>query len=644
MKLHLQLRFLAPYLIFCLVSLLMLSAARLGLTIWQWSRVEDASGIVFVLAQGLRFDLVTLGLLLVIPCLLSAVVAASGLAAKPWISLLRVYLSACFGLLIFMEMATPQFIDQFDLRPNILFVEYLKYPREVLSMLWGGYKLPLLIAAVAVPAMTWFVYQLTGRYKSAPMTRWMHVLWVLPVVGVTLLMMIRSTLDHRPVNPSIVAVSQDLMVNDLALNSTYTVLYAIYESRRGEKGKAVYGRMPREDVFAEVRRAMHLPDADFTHSELPTLHRQRVPPRSGRSPNLVIILEESLGASFVGSLGGYPLTPNLDRLSEEGIWFEQLYATGTRSVRGIEAVITGLTPTPARSVVKLNRSQHNFFTLAQLLAGLGYETSFLYGGEAHFDNMAGFFMANGFQKIIDENDYANPEFVASWGVSDEDLFNNAHQFFQSYGQKPFFSLVFTSSNHSPFEFPEGRIELYDENKATERNAVKYADYAVGGFFKNAKQSGYWDNTVFLVVADHNARLRGADLVPIEAFRIPGLILGGLVQPQKISRMASQIDLLPTMLSIMGISSEHPAIGYDLFREDIDQIPGRAMMQYNATQAYVEEDRAIIFEREKEPREYHYTDQTLSPADDKRSGLLNKALAHSLFGPLMYRDSLYRLPD
>lgn len=644
MKLPLQLRFLTPYLVFSLAALLMLSAIRLGLVIWQWSRVEDASGIAFVLSQGLRFDLVTLGLLLVIPSLISVAVAASKIMTKSWQLLLQIYLASCFALLLFMELATPQFIEQFDLRPNILFVEYLKYPREVLSMLWGGYKLPLLIATVAVPTASWMFYQKLRSYKPVVMDHWLHSLWVLPLVVLAMVMAVRSTLDHRPVNPSTVAVSQDLMVNDLALNSTYTVLYAVYESTRDEKGKAVYGRMPRAEVFAEVRKAMYLPSGDFINADLPTLHKQRTPESAGQHPNLVIILEESLGASFVGSLGGYPLTPNLDQLSKEGIWFEQLYATGTRSVRGIEAVITGFTRTPARSVVKLNRSQRNFFTLAQLLAGLGYETSFLYGGEAHFDNMRRFFMANGFQKIIDENDYENPEFVASWGVSDEDLFNSAHQFFESHGNKPFFSLVFTSSNHSPFEYPDGKIELYDEDKATERNAVKYADYALGKFIEKAKGSNYWHNTLFLIVADHNARVRGADLVPIESFRIPGLILGADIEPKKVSRMASQIDLLPTLLPMMGISSEHPAIGYDLFREDIDQIPARAMMQYNATQAYVEEGRAIIFEREKSPAEYLYRDRVLTPAVDKREGLLKKALAHSLIGPLMYSESLYRLPN
>ena len=141
------------------------------------------------------------------------------------------------------------------------------------------------------------------------------------------------------------------------------------------------------------------------------------------------------------------LTPELDRLAEEGIFFERLYATGMRSVRGIEAILTCITPRPQFSVVKTSDTQQDFFTLASLLESHGYENSFIYGGESHFDHMREFFLANGFQKVIDENDYEDPVFRGPWGVSDEDLFRKAHAEFEDAGDKPFFSLVFTSSTH-----------------------------------------------------------------------------------------------------------------------------------------------------------------------------------------------------
>ena len=223
---------------------------------------------------------------------------------------------------------------------------------------------------------------------------------------------------------------------------------------------------------------------DFTSAELPS-QTFNTASNQGKPKNLVILLQESLGAQFVGSLGGLPLTPNIDALSKEGWAFEQLYATGTRSVRGIEAVLTGFTPTPAQAVVKLGKSQTNFFTIADLLKQRGYDTSFIYGGESHFDNMRSFFLGNGFTTIVEQKDFKNPVFEGSWGASDEDLMAKANETFAALHKegKPFFSLVFSSSNHDPFEFPDNRIALYEQPKQTRNNAAKYADYAVGEFFK-----------------------------------------------------------------------------------------------------------------------------------------------------------------
>ena len=222
--------------------------------------------------------------------------------------------------------------------------------------------------------------------------------------------------------------------------------------------------------------------------------------------NLVIILEESLGAEYVGCLGGLPLTPNIDRLSKEGLLFTNLYSTGTRTVRGIEAVISGFPPTPGESAVKLGLSQSNFFTIAELLSRSGYATEFIYGGRKSFDNMSAFFLGNGIHKIYDRKCFDKTIFEATWGVADEDVFKKAHEVFKTHGTNPFFSLILTTSNHSPFDFPDGRIELCEKPKETHLNAVKYADYALEEFFEAAKKEPYYKNTLFLIIADHSTRL------------------------------------------------------------------------------------------------------------------------------------------
>ena len=634
---------LVPLFSFAWRLILVLTLARVALVVWQWDRVTGADMLATVFIQGLRFDLVLLGITLAVPMLSFPFVASNELFLGVWRAILRIYLPAVLLLVLFMEISTPSFIQQFDGRPNILFIEYLNHPKEVLATLWAAYKLPLAVAfSLLVPLA--FLLLRTFSALAAPIaaTRILPALFIFPFMLVACMGMIRSTLDHRPVNPSTVALSSDPLVNDLALNSAYTVLYALYETRHESDGGFRYAALPDNEVIAIVREGMDVPEGDFISAQLPTLHVQHSTVASGARKNLVIIIEESLGAEFVGSLGGLPLTPNLDALSREGIWLENLYATGTRSVRGLEAIVSGYSPTPARSVVKLPKSQRNFFTLATALGREGYATSFIYGGEAQFDNMRRFFANNGFERVIDEKDYDHPVFTGSWGVSDEDLFDRAHEEFDQAGAEPFFAVVFTSSNHSPFQFPDGRIEQYDAEKNTVNNAVKYADFALGRFFERARRSGYWDDTVFLVVADHNSRVYGDELIPIDRFHIPGLILGGSIQPGSISTVMSQIDLGPTLLSLIGVETEHPMIGHDLTNPVNSSRPGRAIMQFNTTQAYLEGDRVIVMQRDLPVRQFSFANHRLSDEDRLDEELGRKAVAHSIWSSMAYQDSIYRL--
>lgn len=632
-----------PILIFALMLVGFLTLSRVLLVFWQWDRVSAVGMLLPVFVQGLRFDLVLVGITSAIPVFLFPLLVSTQRLIPVWRTFLRFYLPIVLLLAIFMELATPSFINQFDSRPNALFFEYLNHPREVTAMLWAAYKVPLVFAASFIAAagiVVIFEYRrFTARISGPGLIA--SVLST-PILLVVCLGLVRSTLDHRPVNPSTVATSTDPLVNELALSSAYTALYALYEKRHESEGGFRYGAIADEVAIAEVRAGMEIPQTEFTSDDFPTMHFQWSQEPATRPKNLVIIVEESLGAEFVGSLGGFDLTPNLDALSNEGLWLENLYATGTRSVRGLEAIVSGFTPTPARSVVKLPKSQRNFFTLAGLLVQQGFETSFIYGGEAQFDNMRRFFINNGFERVIDENDYDDPVFTGSWGVSDEDLFARAHDEFSAAHDKPFFSLVFTSSNHSPFQFPDGRIERFDDEKNTVNNAVKYADYALGQFFLAARESEYWEDTVFLVVSDHNSRVYGSELVPVERFHIPGLILGGSISPAVFDPVASQIDLAPTLLSLIGVAAEHPMIGHDLTRPEEQQAPGRAIMQFNGTQAYMLGDQVAVLQKDLPVQQYSYKDGRLSESKVYDPKLERMALAHAAWSSMAYEKSLYRL--
>ena len=632
-------RLLRPLWLFIAFGLLITTLSRIGLLAWQADRISTVEDLLRILIFGLRIDLVMLCYWL-LPALL-----AMFIIPFRWVRLpVRVWLVTGLVLLAFMEAATPGFIAQYDQRPNRLFVEYLGYPQEVFGMLLGGFLPELIVGVLVLVSAPWLGWRIMSRWGSPdgiPPVWWKKI----PLLFVVLTLSVlgaRGTLQHRPLNPSYTAFSPDTLVNGLTLNSLYSVAYAVKAMRNEISAAQMYPSLPDSEVFAEVRRAMGLPGDQFSSEKYPTWHKQAPSVTQPRFKNLVIILEESLGAQYVGSLGGDNLTPEIDALANEGWLLEQLFATGTRSVRGIEAVITGFVPTPARSVVKLPRSQKNFFTLASVLRKQGFDTSFIYGGEGHFDNMGSFFLGNGFERVVDQRSYDNPKFMGSWGVSDGDLLRKAHAEFSRMKEagQPFFSLVFSSSNHTPYDYPVDEITPIELPANTKRNAIRYADHAVGEFFRSARESNYWDDTLFLVVADHDDRVYGRALIPVEHFRIPGLLIGKGIPAQRDPRLFSQIDLPPTLLSLLGVDASHPMIG-----RDMTQLPpeyeGRAIMQYDRNQAYWRGDSMVVLQPDKRPETFKLDRKTytLQPIADN-PGLIKEAVAHALWGSVAYKDGLY----
>jgi len=638
----------APYRIFgqfLLLGLTLLSASRLLLLLWQSERVEATGQFGWLLVQGIRADLILLGLVLIIPLLLLPLTVFKSLNAS-WQRISYLWCLGMLCLIIFIELSTPSFIAQYDVRPNRLYLEYLKYPKEVFATLWHGFRFSLLAGLSITALLIWaatFVLKpdvLKPEQKpQRPAALWLS--WPLAVILV--FAAVRSTADHRPANPSTFAITADALVNSLVINSPYSVLYAAYSMRHEARSSDIYGKLDYSVMLEAALDWPWLKQYQFSNAEFPTMHQQTATATRNKPLNLVIILQESMGATFVESLGGVTATPELELLKSQGIWFEQLYATGTRSVRGIEAVVAGYMPTPAQSVVKLSNSQQNFATIASILQQQGYQTQFVYGGEAHFDNMRGFFTGNGFSQMVDQNDMPDALFVGSWGASDEDVFDAAHQQLLQLQQqaKPFFTLIFTSSNHEPFEFPDGRIELHEQPKNTVNNAVKYADWAMAKFIRQAQNSEYWQNTLFLIVADHDNRVYGSTLIPVEKFQIPGLILGGAVTPAKISTLSSQIDLAPTLLSMMGVSSCHPMLGRDLTADHSS--PGRALLQFDNYFALMEQEQLTILKPDQTAVLAHYdqqqkklmlSEQAVSPAQ------YQKALAQVQLPSYLYRERKY----
>ncbi len=368
---------------------------------------------------------------------------------------------------------------------------------------------------------------------------------------------------------------------------------------------------------------------------------------------MVVVLEESLGSEFVGRLGGpSPSTPGLERWAKEGLLLTNLVPTGNRTVRGLEGVLNSFIPLPGDSIWKRDRPEGTA-SLAGAFAQAGYDTVFCYGGNAVFDGMRPFAMATGWQRIVDDgllsSAFPRDAFRTAWGVSDEALFEVVlrEQRAARSATRPLFATVLTVSNHKPFLTPDSKdprrnagairkwswitvvivvvvallwwrfgrwvghwrlavlaallgtghgIFLWVQFQPRDErvNAVRYADKALAGWLDRAKAEGLLDHTIVLVVGDHGARVYGSAEIPVASYRIPGLIISPDPQwrGRTIDRIASQVDLAPTLLAMAGIPVAAPFCGQDLLRLPADG-PGRAWVVHNRNLGYLTDTRLVV---------------------------------------------------
>ena len=588
---------------------------------------------------GLRMDTIIAAGALIIPLVMLTWLPGS---SRHIVSrFLSGYFLVAILLFIYIENATLPFFAEYDVRPNFLFVEYLIYPKEVFTMLFSAYKLELFLAFVML-AVAAYAYLKDDRFHNFEAVFELHYfkrfLLFFPLIFI-LALGIRSSFGHRPANISDAMYSTDRVINEITKNSLHSVAYAIYNNHKyGQKALKKYGDMSIEEAMNRVSRQLNI---DLSEGESPFRH-QEISHFPRQSPkNLVIFLQESLGAQFVEVTGGQVgITPHFNRLSQDAILFTNLFANGTRSIRGIAGSVSGNYSVPGKGVVKRNKSQSGFFTVASLLKPYGYHSQFIYGGESRFDNMRGWFLGNGFDEIIDQPKFINPEFTGTWGVSDEDMVNRAHQEFKRMHKQgqPFVSVLFSTTNHSPFDFPKDKIDLIDGvPEKSELNAIKFADYAIGRLIDQARQEPYYDDTVFVILADHNIRVRGSDMLPVKLYHIPGMILGGGIEAQIVERLTSQPDILATALDLIGQDLSYPVLGHSIFS---DQKRDLVLMQFNDTYALRIGDEVAVLRPDQEPLTFLYQKQQMIPGEHNIE-LEKNAQAFILTMDHLYQKRLFK---
>ncbi len=468
-----------------------------------------------------------------------------------------------FGLL-FVAASELVFWQEFGVRFNFIAVDYLVYTTEVIGNIRESYPIGTwlaLLAAVSV-ALTWLTRRRLWRNDGGTgfgARSVMALVWLMLSVLVTAFVA-GDMKDRTPNN----------YVNELSGNGIFQ-FFAAFRSSHLDYAE-FYRTLPVTDAYARVRHMLQTPDATYLNDNPHDLTREIRNTGPEKHLNVVLISVESLSADYLGVFGNQSkLTPHLDALSKQSLFFTNTYANGTRTVRGLEALALSIPPTPGDSVIKMKNNE-NLLSLADIFNDRGYSSEFVYGGYGYFDNMNYFFGHNGYT-AVDRKDIpasATIHHENVWGVADEDLYTLAlGQMDKIHAAgKPFFLQIMTTSNHRPFTFPAGRVNF---PQLSRQGAVAYTDWSIADFIKRAQDKPYFKDTVFVITADHDASSAGKSSIPINRYHIPLLIYApSHVKPQQVTRLTSQIDIAPTLLGLLHFSYRSRFFGYDMFKLE----PGR----------------------------------------------------------------------
>lgn len=456
-------------------------------------------------------------------------------------------------LIIFNAVSEYFFYNEFGVRYNFIAVDYLIYTTEVIGNIMESYPIiPLFTAIFVVTGLaTWWIYKKTkdSLLQLPNLAQKFTLLGVFAVLlGISLSFAEKINLKKGNIFQQEIAANGMVKFYEAFSNNTldFFTFYPTVDQKTAEKNTL-------------------LPLGTTTLSRPITSDKPEL------QKNVVLISIESLSAAYMKAYGyEESVTPFLDQMAQKSLFFTNLYATGNRTVRGLEALTLCIPPTAGESVIKREKENKNKFTTGSVFKSKGYSVKYLYGGYSYFDNMKDFYGGNGYE-IVDRDNFTPEEitFANVWGVCDEDMAKKAISEMNKDYQagKPFFHHWMTVSNHRPFTYPEGKIDIPADSKSR-KGGVKYTDYSIMKFFEMAQKQPWFKNTVFVIVADHCSSSAGKTELPMDKYRIPAMIYAPeFVAPQKFSQVTSQIDVMPTVLGLLNFKYQSKFLGQDVFSKN-----------------------------------------------------------------------------
>lgn len=489
-------------------------------------------------------------------------------------------------VIIFNTVSEYFFYNEFGVRYNFIAVDYLIYTNEVIGNIMESYPIiPLFSIIISLTALvTWFIYKKTkGELLDLPdMKQKMILLGTFVMLCGISLLSISSLMQIR---------SDNVFADEIEDNGLPKFYWAF-----------THNELDYFQFYQQIDQKQAEKNFLSQYAQQ-ALQRNIVSEQPEVKKNVVLISIESLSADFMEHYGGTKkITPFLDSLADRSLMFTNLYATGNRTVRGLEALTLCIPPTAGESIIKRDDNK-NKFTTGSVFKSKGYDVKFLYGGYSYFDNMEDFFGGNGYD-IVDRNSFKPEEitFANVWGVADEDMAKKAIQVMNAEAKsgKPFFNHWMTVSNHRPFTYPEGRIDIPGTAKSRD-GGVKYTDYSLRKFFEMAKKQDWYKNTVFVIIADHCASSAGKTELPMDKYRIPAMIFSeGFIQPQKFDQLMSQIDVMPTLFGMLNFNYKSKFLGQDVFRKEFQP---KAYIATYQDLGFVKDNRLTIISPVKKVKQY-----------------------------------------
>ncbi|MBZ4035170.1 sulfatase-like hydrolase/transferase [Flavobacterium sp. 17A] len=474
--------------------------------------------------------------------------------ARLWLFAFAVFLY----VLIILQNGISEFFfwNEFGVKYNFIAVNYLIYTNEVIGNIMQSYPvIPIFSALFIITGIITFYIIKKSRNYIDEIPTFSEKLKI-SIVYATLFFISLLAVPGLAKTEN----SKNIFVNELQANGVYK-FYLAFQNNKLDYFK-FYKTISNQEAFALLKKQLPTISGDNTLREIKndSLEQRK---------NVVLITVESLSADFMKMYGNKQnITPFLDSLAQKSLLFTNVYAAGNRTVRGLEAVTLCLPPTAGESVVKREDNKNKFSTGSVFLKK-GYNVKFMYGGDAFFDNMQDFYSGNGYQ-IIDKSSFAPNEITFSnvWGVCDEDMYNKAIKIMNTEAKqnRPFFNHIMTVSNHRPFTYPNNKIDIPGDIKSRD-GGVKYTDFALRQFFNQAKKQSWFNNTVFVIVADHCASSAGKTELPLDKYRIPALIYDPSRKAQKCNTLMSQIDIMPTLFGLLNFDYQSKFFGHDVFQSD-----------------------------------------------------------------------------